>query len=299
MDELHIDDMILPPDKNEQTDDAEKKEIDTTKAQDTVPMSVARKIMNTAFIRTITSFLKKINIYRRIRESLVSFYLSKTVAAQKKDLTIAWQPPLFIILKITVVAIISYKVYELHPIVGNWFKIGLDFFKLHEIYNFTFPPQSFFDSIASYLFLFIIAYHGIYFLYHQIQALFSVLVINDAEDKVYYIKNFFIKKDLFIFSIPDISLVVLKQNIISRLFGLGTISLQKRSGEQVVIRTVQRAHILLKHLTNTKSAPQVNNRIRETGTLEETNSPIEQDRSTRTDLTRIKRRKDENKNTEK
>ena len=165
--------------------------------------------------------------------------------------------------RIAIVAIISYKIYELHPIVGTWFKAGLDFFKLHEIYNFKFPSKSFFDTIASYLFLFVIAYHGIYFLYHQVQAFFSVLVINKADEKVYYIKNFFIKKDLFIFSVPDIALVVLKQNIVSRLFGLGTISLQKRSGEQVVIRTVQRAHVLLKDLTAIRSENSENEKLDE------------------------------------
>jgi hypothetical protein len=200
-------------------------------------------------VKEVFTFIKKLNIYRRVRESFIAFYLSKTLAAEKKDLTIIWQPPLFVLLKIAVVAFISYKIYWLHPVVGSWLKTALDFFKLHEIYNFTFPSKSFFDTIASYLFLFIIGYHGIYFLSHQVKALFSSLVINKSEQKIYYIKNFFIKKDLFIFSIPDIALIVLKQNIISRLFGLGTISLQKRSGEQIEIRTVQGAHGFLKSIT--------------------------------------------------
>jgi hypothetical protein len=222
-----------------------------------------KKISFTDKIRTLyknsplekaAKWLKKVNVYRRIRESFVAFYLSQTVNAKKKDLTISWQPPLLIILKIAIVAFISYKFYGLHPVVGTWLKTGLDFFKLHEIYNFKFPAKSFFDTIASYLFLFLIGYHGIYFLYHQILGLFSVLVINKTDEKIYYIRNLFIKKDLFIFSIPEIALVVLKQNIISRLFGLGTITLQKRSGEEVMIRTIQHAHLLLKEFTSMKKA---------------------------------------------
>jgi hypothetical protein len=202
--------------------------------------------------KQIVEFLRNINIYRKMRESLVGFYLSRTASVDKKNLIISWQPLFLIIIKIAVVAFVFYKIWELHPIVGNWFKIGLDFFKLHEIYNFKFPGKSFFDTVASYLFLFVLGYHGLFFLYHQLQDLFSVLAVSRADEKVFYIRNLFIKKDLYIFSIPDIALVVLKQNILYRFIGLGTISLQKRSGEQVVIRSISGAPFLLKQLTEMK-----------------------------------------------
>lgn len=252
MDKIKIEDLAHPPGNTGKIKKAG--DIRTNKnSKEKIPvMGMIKKIITNSSLKKIMPLLKKLNIYREVRESLVAFYLSKTVAVKKQDLTISWQPPFFIFLKIAVVAFISFKLYELHPVVGTWLKTGLDFFKLHEIYNFKFPAKSFFDTVAHYIFLFIIGYYGIYFLYHQILGLFSVLVINKVDEKVYYIKNFFVKKDLFIFSIPDIALVILKQNIISRLFGLGTISLQKRSGEQVVIRTVQRAHVLLKDLTKIK-----------------------------------------------
>jgi hypothetical protein len=259
MEKIKIEDLANPPGTSGKPPDTSGKLTDPgnilRKEKNKKKSSFADKIKRMyrkSILKKAVQFIKKINIYRRMRESFVSFYLSKTVDANKKDLTISWQPPLFILFKIAVVAFISYKLYQLHPVVGTWFKTGMDFFKLHEIYNFKFPAKSFFDTVASYLFLLIIGYHGIYFLYHQVLGLFSVLVVNRTDEKVYYIRNLFIKKDLFIFAIPDIALVVLKQNIISRLFGLGTISLQKRSGEQVVIRTVQRAHLLLKDLTGMK-----------------------------------------------
>jgi hypothetical protein len=202
----------------------------------------------------ILQCFKNINIYRKIRESLVGFYLSRTASVDKKNLIISWQPLFLIIVKIAVVAFLSYKIWELHPIVGNWFKIGLDFFKLHEIYNFRFPARSFFDTVAGYLFLIVLGYHGLYFLYHQLQDLFSVLALSKADEKIFYIRNLFLKKDLYIFSIPDIALVVLKQNILYRLLGLGTISLQKRSGEQIVIRSIRGATRMLKELTEMKRA---------------------------------------------
>lgn len=252
MDKIKIEDLTNPPDKNMELKDSGNPLIQENNKKKIPLIDKIKRMISNSPVMKIVLFLKQLNIYRRIRESLVAFYLSKTVAAEKKDLNISWQPPLLIFFKIAIVAFISFKLYELHPYVGAWFKAGLDFFKLHEIYNFKFPSESFFNTVASYLFLFVIGYHGIYFLYHQVLGFFSVLVINKTDEKVYYIRNFFIKKDLFIFSIPDIALVVLKQNIISRLFGLGTISLQKRSGEQIVIRTVQRAHLLLKDLTRMK-----------------------------------------------
>ncbi|MBN2533522.1 MAG: PH domain-containing protein [Spirochaetales bacterium] len=256
MDKIKIEDLANPPvvtrDKTGEIKEPGNLPVKKIKKKKiSFPDKIKEMIANSP-LPGLIPLLKKFNIYRKIRESLVAFYLSKTTGAEKKNLTISWQPPLFIFFKIAVVAFISFKLYELHPVVGTWLKNGLDFFKLHEIYNFKFPSKSFFDTVASYLFLFVIGYHGIYFLYHQVLGLFSVLVINKTDEKVYYIRNFFIKKDLFIFSIPDIALVVLKQNVISRLFGLGTISFQKRSGEQVVIRTIQHAHLLLKDLTQMK-----------------------------------------------
>jgi len=200
----------------------------------------------------ITHFLSSLNFYRKIRESLVSFYLSKTANADKINLTISWQPLLLIAAKIAIVLFISYKIYELHPIVGSWMKIGLDFFKLHEIYTFKFPNRSFFNTVSSYVFLFILGYHGIFFLYHQLTAFFSVIVVSKSEEKLYYIKSYFIKKELFIFSIPDIALIILKQNFFYRFFDIGTISLQKKSGEQIIIKSIKEASKLLKELTEIK-----------------------------------------------
>jgi hypothetical protein len=203
-------------------------------------------------IRTIFSSIKKLNVYRKIREGLIRFYLKRTVAntpVNKDNLLICWQPVPFILVKIGLVAVISYQVYGFYTLLGKWLKEGFDFFKLQDIYNFEFPKQPFFDTVAIVLLLFIICYHGLYFLYNQLLAFLSVLVVNKVESKVYIVKNVFIRKELFVFSIPDIALVILRQNILARIFGIGTIALEKKSGELVEIKSVMGARAAAKLLS--------------------------------------------------
>jgi hypothetical protein len=202
---------------------------------------VLRKALNRVKPQPVISFIKNLNVYRKLRERLVRFYLKRTVATLPIDrvrLTIFWQPVPLILCKVAIVAAASYWLYTLFPILGKWLREGFDFFKLQDIYNFEFPKQTFFDSIALYLLLFIIAYHGLYFLYHELSAFLSVLVVNEAEAKVYLVRSVFVKKVLYVFAIPEIALVILRQNIVARIFGIGTISLEKKSGDLVEIRSI-------------------------------------------------------------
>ena len=58
---------------------------------------------------------------------------------------------------------------------------------------------------------------------------------------------------MFIFNIPEMDFIVLKQNILSRLFGIGTISLQKKSGEQIVIKSLKKATKITRLITEIKN----------------------------------------------
>jgi len=192
-------------------------------------------------IKGIIIKIKKINIYQRVREYLIRLYLSNTISIDKKDLSITWQSFIYIFLKLAVATIISYRFFLLYPYVSAWLKEGIIFFRLHEIYNFDFPTVAFLDNLAKIILLIILGYAGIFFIIYQIQALFSAFIISPFDKKVYYVKNFLIFKELFIFSIPEIDHVVLNQNIIYRFFGIGTIRLKKKSGEQVVIANLKNA----------------------------------------------------------
>lgn len=187
-------------------------------------------------------------------------YYLETHSIKRENLLITWQPLLLIFTKVAIVAFISYLFYLLHPIVGDWLEQGFLFFRLHEIYNFDFPGKSFFQMIAEYLFLFIIGYHGIFFLFHQFQALFSSLAVSRLDKKVYYIKNHLIKKELFVFSVPEMEIFRLKQNILYRLLGIGTITIQKKSGETVIIKSLKNAPQVMKYITS------INDSISQNGT---------------------------------
>lgn len=198
----------------------------------------------------------KLNAYKNIREKSIRRYLKKAASLEGRSL-IAWQPVLWIFVKIGLLLFISYRLYLFHPIVAGWLEEGLKFFRLSEIYNFDFPGKSSFLTISSYLFLFILGYHGLYFLYYQLQALFSSVVISESEKKVYYIRSSLVKKDLFIFTIPEIDLVVMEQNLLFRPFKMGNLNLFKKSGEKIVVTSLKEAPGLVKMISEIKKGGEV------------------------------------------
>ncbi|MBN2535206.1 MAG: PH domain-containing protein [Spirochaetales bacterium] len=184
---------------------------------------------------------RDLNIYRRFKEYLVYMYLKRTITFQKRNCIITWQPFFFVLFKVTAAGIISFCFFSLYPYLSGYLKQGILFFRLHEIFNFDFPTTTFLDNLAKIILCIIIGYTGLFFVKYQVEALLSALIINTNDKKVYYIKNTFLLKELFIFSLPGIDHVVLKQNILSRLLGIGTILLQKKSGERIIIASIKNA----------------------------------------------------------
>jgi hypothetical protein len=196
--------------------------------------------------------IKVANVYRVIREQLVRFYLKRVAACKGKDLLIIWQPVYFVFIKIAIAVTLSYLLFSQYFYLSSWLSQGLAFFRLNEIYNFEFPKQPFFDSLAKGILLVIIGYYGLYFTYYQIQALFSSFVVSGRQKKAYYIKNFLVKKDLYIFSLPEMDYFTLKHNLLFRPLGIGTIVLKNKSGETITVRSVAYAPKAIKKMTEIK-----------------------------------------------
>ena len=188
------------------------------------------------------------NPFVRLRRFLTVRYLQSTAASDVNELSFHWQPAVFVLVKVLVVAYLSYRADLFYPHLGDLIRKGFEFFKLEEIYNFKFPSKSFFDRVAEIIFLFIILYYGMFFLIRQIQALFSSFILNLNEKKAYYIKNLIIFKNIHVIQIAEIDHIVLKQNILGRLIHIGTIVLEKKSGEKIIIRSLNKASDITKQL---------------------------------------------------
>lgn len=195
----------------------------------------------------VKSFLRN-NPFIRFRHHLTIRYLKKTAAADVNELSFHWQPAIFVIVKVLVVAYLSYRFYLFYPYLGDLIRKGFEFFKLEEIYNFKFPSKSFFDRVAEIIFLFIIIYYGAFFLIRQIQALFSSFIVNRSERIAYYIKNLVVIKNIHVIQIAEIDHIILKQNILGRLIRIGTIVLEKKSGEKIIVRALNKASDITKQL---------------------------------------------------
>jgi hypothetical protein len=198
--------------------------------------------------RPIVEWLRGHNYYRIAREKLVRGYLRRAIALNDPGSEISWQPLYYVVVKVVIVAILVWEVFRLHPILGGWLETGFRFFKFHEIYNFTFPARSFFDRIAAILAGIVLGYYGLYFLFYQLQALFSSIIVSRREKKIFYIKSLFVKKDLHMFSASELDFFVLKHNLLSRLFGIGTLVLSGKNGDLITVRGVGRAGRIMKEI---------------------------------------------------
>ena len=99
--------ITINPDNNEKTMNETESEVINKKTADNnvhkkemVFMSRIKKVIASIPLERIKSVLENLNIFRKIRESFVAFYLSRTVSAKKEDLTISWQPLSLVFIKI-------------------------------------------------------------------------------------------------------------------------------------------------------------------------------------------------------
>ncbi|OHD56201.1 MAG: hypothetical protein A2Y33_00070 [Spirochaetes bacterium GWF1_51_8] len=194
------------------------------------------------FFQAVGGFFGKIRAFLdNSRKKPLQKYLQKSVAANPESLTLYFQPRYVIIIKVIFFFAAAYFFYELHHPVGKILQDIIGFFKLDEIYKFTFPGEDFFQKVSSALFLLVLAYFGIWFLGRQIQGLLSGLAVDKSSKKLYYVKNILIATNLYVFNVPEIDVIVLKQNLLARLVRIGTLELQKKSGERIVVSMLQNA----------------------------------------------------------
>jgi hypothetical protein len=212
------------------------------------------KIFRRLSPRAIADRFREYNFYRRTRERLVKGYLRRTVALEDQSAAVSWQPLYYVLFKVAVVGSLIWWLYGLHSILGGWLESGFRFFKFHEIYNFTFPARSFFNRISAALCILVLGYYGLYFFFSQLQALFSSLAVSRYERKIYYVRSLLVKKDLHVFSIEEMDGMVLTHNLISRLFGIGTIVLKDRNGDRVTVRGLGRASEMVKEIAAARSS---------------------------------------------
>lgn len=191
-------------------------------------------------------------------------YLQKYVFNTNGEIIFFRQSRVLIIIKVVLVSMLLVIVFPYYKTLGNWFETIVSFFKLHEIFKFTFPKKSFFQMIAMVLFLGVISYHSFLFLYSQIEAYFSYLAINKhnpaalvgskelqniPQNNFCYVRNRLVMKEYFVFSNTDIKMVTMRKSLLARLHNTGTIVLYKHDGNEITISSLRNPDIALKYLS--------------------------------------------------
>lgn len=112
------------------------------------------------------------------------------------------------------------------------------FFRLSEIYNFTFPDSVFFFLLARYIIHAIFLFYGSLLVYSVLPAVFSLLVVYPGQKKLYYIRNTIFDRKLYIIEIPDIRITILHQNIIERMMYFGTVEVRDNHGSTLHLESI-------------------------------------------------------------
>lgn len=194
-----------------------------------------------SLLKGLKNFILKYNLHqplKSLKKMIVINSFIKKFKVDKEDLSFYCQSILMILIKIAIFVILVIKIYPLYKTVGEYLKIGFNFFKIEEIYKFKMPDIKFFYQVSKILIIALFCYHGFYFFKKQIEGIFSSIIIDNQNNKIYLIKSYLIKNDLYIFLKSDVSPVVIRQNIISKIFNTGTIILQKKDDERISISSI-------------------------------------------------------------
>lgn len=209
------------------------------------------------------SILKIYNNIAHYNDIFIKNYLQKNIFSSYKEIIFFQQSRLFIAIKFTLFFLIVMILFPYHVKFGEILQTGCKFFKLNEIFNFKFPSNLFFYNMSINIFLIFFIYHGYFFLINQVESIFSSLAINQRpsdsrlhlnknyiENPLYcYVKNKLIVKEYIVFSPKDIEYGIIKQNIISKLFKIGTVIFQKHNGDQIIIRSIKYPEQAISYLT--------------------------------------------------
>ncbi len=186
------------------------------------------------------------------------YFIRRHVAGLSADLanSVIYRHSLLVIaLKCAGVGAALYCMYLVHPVLGGWMEKGFAFFRLHQIYKFSFPTRAFFDRTALAGMGVFAAYHTAGFLYRQLLGLFSVLAVDVQGRCVAYVKSAVLFKETFLLRADDIDVVRLGQNLAGRIFGTGTLDLTLRTGGVFRLPSLSRARGAARDILAVKAGP--------------------------------------------
>ena len=156
------------------------------------------------------------------------------------------------VLKLMLFGIAYAAVFSVYGEFAALMESVIGFFRLPDIYSFTFPDSVFFYNFARRLVHAIFLFYGALLVYSLLPGIFSLLVVYPGQKKLYYIKNTLLARKLYIIEIPAIRLTVLHQNLAERLLGFGTVEVRDNQGVTLYLRSIHLARRLVGSLEELK-----------------------------------------------
>ncbi len=161
--------------------------------------------------------------------------------AKSAETLVTYQPVLWVAAKVVAVILAARMVLGFDQEMGRLLSDVVGFFQLDQIYNFELPTLATYTRWSGMALLGVVALAGGYAMVLQVQALFSTVVLDLTSRTLYYVEGYVLLRRVHTVAAGRIEVVTLRQWLLTRLLGIGTLDLTAVSGERMIIRAQWRA----------------------------------------------------------
>jgi hypothetical protein len=137
--------------------------------------------------------------------------------------------------------------YNFHPKIANLLSEGFLFFHFPKIFNLKIPEPIFFTQIAQYFLIALIGFHWISLEFILLEYFFSCLYLAKSERIIIYIQSNLFKRKIHILKEKTVQ-HEFEDTLISRIFGIGTLTLHLGNGESWKIRSISKARLAMNEI---------------------------------------------------
>lgn len=137
--------------------------------------------------------------------------------------------------------------YSFYPKLASLLSDGFLFFHFPKIFNLKIPEPIFFTQVAQYFLIALIGFHWISLEMILLEYFFSCMYLSKSQRTIIFIESNLFKRKIHILKEKKIQ-HELEDTLLTRIFGIGTLTLHLGNGESWKIRSISKARIALNEM---------------------------------------------------
>lgn len=137
--------------------------------------------------------------------------------------------------------------YSLYPKLASLLSDGFLFFHFPKIFNLKVPEPIFFTQLAQYFLIALVGFHWISLEMILLEYFLSCMYLAKSQRTIIYIQSNLFKRKIHILKEKKVQ-HELEDTLITRIFGIGTLTLHLGNGESWKIRSITKARVALNEI---------------------------------------------------